>query len=191
MTLVNKSWMELKPNEDNEGNQEWFDEYYPRIKLKRDYKHIPKEVFEQWIHPHHKKDETLINYSWIDYKNIEFIACEWNFDELSKLYVIDDYRDFFDNRSKLSDFEQFCCNDEDLKCWKEKGTWRIPPIILDINSLTSNIPTDCELVPPYQLVEGHSRLGYLHSMNRISKLKKGNIASKHSIILMREKSTNA
>jgi hypothetical protein len=179
--------MELKPNEDYDGNQEWFDEYYSRIKIKRDYKHIPKDVFEQWIHPHHKKDETLINYSWMNFKNIEFIACEWSFEELSQLYVLEDYRDYFISRSKLSDFEQFFCIDDDLNSWKEKGTWRVPPVILDVNSLLSNIPSDCELVPPFQLVEGHSRLGYLHSMNRISELKKGKISSKHCIYLMREK----
>lgn len=191
MTLVNKSWMELKPNEDCDGNQEWFDEYYPRIKLKRDYKHIPQEVFEQWIHPHHKNDETLRNYSWIDYKNIEFIVIEWTFKELSNLYILEDYRECFFNRSKLTDLKQFCCNEEDLRCWREKGTWRIPPIILDINSFTSNIPTDCELVPPFQLVEGHSRMGYLHSLTRISELNKGKIALKHSIFLMRENHSNA
>lgn len=187
MTLLNKTWLELKPNEDCDGNQEWFDEYYQRIRLKRDYKHIPKDIFEQWIHPHHKNDETLKNYSWMDFKNIEFIECEWDFEELYNLNIIEDYRDYFVIRTKLSDFKQFCCNDEDLKYWKEKGTWRIPPIILDVNSLTSNISTDSELVPPFQLVEGHSRLGYLHSMNRISDLNKGKIATKHDIYLMREK----
>jgi len=181
--------MELKPNEDFDGNQEWFDEYYARIKLKIDYQNIPKDVFEQWIHPHHKNYETLKNYSWLDFKKMEFIVREWNFDELSNLYVIENYRNYFIGRSKLSDFKQFFCKADDLKYWKEKGTWRIPPIILDVNSLRSNIPIDCELVRPFQLVEGHSRLGYLHSMNRISELNKGKIASKHRIYLMKEKNT--
>jgi len=182
--------MELKPNEDRDGNQEWFDEYYPRIELKRDYRHIPKDVFEQWIHPHHKNDETLKNYSWIDYKNIEFIAAEWTFDELSNLYILEDFRDYFLNRSKLTDFRQFCCNEEDLRYWKEKGTWRTSPIILDINSIISDKPIDCELVPPFQLVEGHSRLGYLHSLQRITGINKGNFALRHSIYLMRGKIIN-
>jgi hypothetical protein len=78
-----------------------------------------------------------------------------------------------------------------LDCWKENGTWKTPPIILDICSLTTEIPKWSELIPPYQLVEGHSRLGYLHSMKRISDLNIGKIALKHKIYLIKEKSTNA
>lgn len=191
MILVNKSWLELKPNEDLDGNQEWFDEYYSRISLKKDYNHIPKEVLEQWIHPHHKNYETLRNYSWINYENIEFSLCEWNLNQLSKIYVVENFRDYYIDRSNYSDFDQFCCTDEDLNHWKEKGTWRTPPIILDIKSLCSEIPKWSELIPPYQLVEGHSRLGYLQSMKRISDLNIGKIAIKHGIFLMTEKSTNA
>jgi hypothetical protein len=191
MTLINRSWLELKPNEDNDGNQEEFKDYYPRIKLKRDYKHIPMEDFEQWIHPLHNNNETLRNYSWLNYENIEFAVCEWDFEELSKVHVIEEFQDYYNNRSIFSDFDQFCCCKEDLKCWENNGTWRTPPIILDVESLKSRIPEWSEIISPYQLVEGHSRLGYLKSTKKIAELKKGKIAQKHRIFLMKEKNTNA
>ena len=52
------------------------------------------------------------------------------------------------------------CIHSDLEYWKMKGTWRVAPIILDARTLR-NIPQHSEVVPPYQLVEGHTRLGYL------------------------------
>lgn len=187
MTLVNTTWLDLKPNEDNDGNQEWFEEYYERIKLKRDYRHIPKDVFEQWIHPHHKNEETLINYAWIDLSEIEFVKCKWDISQFLDINIIEDYQDYFVSRSSLSDFNQFCCTDSDLNYWKKNGTWRVPPIVLDVNSLRNPKPVESELHAPFQLVEGHSRLGYLNSVKRISKLNKGNIAPEHYIFLMRQK----
>lgn len=105
--------------------------------------------------------------------------------------MIENYRDYYENRASYDDFNSFHCNDNDLNEWKTKGTWRTPPIILDINSINESFPDWCELSSPYQLVEGHSRLGYLHSMFRIDKLGKGKVAEKHDIYLMKIKNTNA
>ena len=87
-------------------------------------------------------------------------------------------------------FEKFCCCDKDLEYWKENGTWRTPPIIIDIKSVCSKIPDWSGLRTNYQLVEGHSRLTYLHSVKRISELSKSKFASKHKIYLMIKKHTN-
>lgn len=190
MALVSRSWLELKPNEDLNENQEWFEGYYERIRLKREYKHIPKAVFKQWIHPHHRNHHTVKNYAWLDFENIEFIICEWDLNLLLSINVIESFKDYYFNRSSFSDFDQFCCKDEDLDFWKKKGTWRIPPIVLDLKSVCSAIPEWSELTPPYQLVEGHSRLGYLQSTKRISDLSKGKISDKHYIYLMKESNKN-
>lgn len=184
MILINRSWLELKPNEDHNGNQEGFEEYYPRIGLKSDFHHIPKEVFEQWIHPHHCNDETLLNYSWIDLKMFQFKHCEWSLNEILNINVIDSYQDYFNDRASYNDFTQFFCRDIDLNEWQKHGTWRMPPIVLDVNSLKSPIPEWADIKGSYQLVEGHSRLGYLHSVKRISELNKGNVGIKHKIYLM-------
>lgn len=187
MNLISKSWLELKPNENSYGNQEPFDNYYSRISQKSDYKHIPKEVLEQWIHPHHKEHNTLRNYSWLNFENIEFSLCEWSHDELANIYVIENFKEHYNLRASYSSFEEFCCCDEDLNHWKEKKTWKTPPIILDSKTLGPSIPQWSEIESPYQLVEGHTRLGYLQSLRRILEINKTVFSTKHLIYLMRAK----
>ncbi len=188
MNKVHQSWKDLKPNEYEKDFR--FEEYFERIAKNDNYKYIPKLVFEQWIFGLHQNEYTLNNYAWIDYTKIKFEICEWEFQKFQEVNVIEDFKPYFLERAKCKDFMQFCCIDDDLSYWKEYGTWRIPPIILDVNSLTTKIPSWCEIMPPFQLIEGHTRLGYLHSMKRISELNKGKLASKHSVYLMVEKDAN-
>lgn len=185
--MTSESWNNLKPLKNEYENIEFFEDYYERIKSKIEYSHIPSKVFEQWLWAHHDKAESIINYGWLDYENIEFELCNWSNEQLENIYIIDYARDYFELRASYSDFDNFRCTQEDLKFWQEKGTWKTPPIILDIQSL-GKVPIHCELKPPYQLVEGHSRLGYLHSMFTIEKLRKGNVATTHEIYLMKKTS---
>jgi len=191
MTLISESWKKLEPLKVKYGNLEPFNDYYQRIRPMTEFSHIPKTVFKQWLWAHHDKEESIKNYGWIDYKNVEFELCSWTNHQLTNIYVIKEYRDYYLNRASYNDFDRFCCIEKDLKMWRENGTWRTPPIILDINSLNDKIPDWCEIVPPFQLVEGHSRLGYLHSMFKIDKLGKSQIADEHEVYLMKIKSTNA
>ncbi len=190
MKLKSKSWTDLEPLKVEHGNLERFKNYYERIQPKTELSHIPKIVFKQWLWAHHDKEESITNYGWLNYENIEFNLCTWSNKKLSDIYVIENYRDCYENRASYNDFSSFFCNKNDLNEWKKNGTWRTPPIILDINSINENIPNWCEMNPPYQLVEGHSRLGYLHSMLEIDKLGKGKVAEKHEIYLMKIKNTN-
>lgn len=183
--FISNSWLELKPNQDKNGDSEDFDKYYDRIKLIVDYRHIPKEVFEQWIYPHHMESNTLQNYSWIDYRKVKIERCEWNYEVLSKLYVIDDFKYFYEGRGSFKSIDDFPCQYKDLVCWKSKGTWRVSPIVLDVESFVDIVPNWSELVEPFQLVEGHSRLGMLNSMNNISNTSNYSIAKKHYIYLVK------
>jgi hypothetical protein len=56
MGLISESWLQLKPNEELGGFNEDFNSYLQRIQNKRNLKHIPSEVLEQWIHPLHSDD---------------------------------------------------------------------------------------------------------------------------------------
>jgi len=191
MTLIHPTWLELKPNENNDGNQECFSEYYNRIcETKFELGEFPKEVYEQWIHPHHKNHKTLQNYSWINFELIEFELTAWDFDSLNKLYVIERFQPYVNQRASFNNIEDFCCIDEDIEYWKTNGTWKKPPIILDVNSLNMEFPNWSELKKPFQLVEGHSRLGYLKSMKNIESNGEFKLSEKHKIYLMR-KSTKA
>jgi hypothetical protein len=190
MNLISESWKYLNPLT-IDGNIENFEKYYNRIMQESKFSHIPKLVFEQWIWAHHNKIESIENYGWLNYENIEFELCSWSNEQLTNVYVIESYREYYDGRASINDINNFTCLEEDLEEWREKGTWRIPPIILDIKSIEEQIPDDCDLVPPFQLVEGHSRLGYLHSMNTMNKLGKQKVAKEHNIYLMKIKSKKA
>lgn len=180
MNIKSETWQVLKPLKIEYGNLEHFEDYYQRIKLQREYSHIPEEVFKQWLWAHHDKEESITNYGWLNYQNIEFELCNWSSEQLKDIYVIESYREYYDLRASYNDLSRFCCTNKDLEHWKKEGTWRTPLIILDINSLSEVIPSHCELVSPYQLVEGHSRLGYLQSMFTIEKLDEN-----HEIFLMK------
>ncbi len=183
MTLIHKTWLDLKPNEDIDGNPEYFEDYYIRIKNSEEYDNIPKEVFKQWIYPHHKNWKTLINYSWINYKSVEFKLVEWPYEKLIDIYVLKRFRPYTKLRGSLDNLVDFCCKDEDVLYWRDHGTWKTPPIVLDVCSLDKFCTK--ELHPPFQLVEGHSRLGYLCSMKRIDEKGSYKIAEKHKIYLMK------
>lgn len=184
--MISISWLELKPNEVKHGNQEEFEDYFPRIKSKVEYQHIPESVLEQWIHPHHDNWQTLHNYAWLDYQKVTFEEQNWKFENLANVNVIPEFMDFYLSRTKFDDFKDFHLGKENLSFWKEKGTWRTPPIILDVNSLKEKPPAWSKIIGPYQLVEGHTRLGHLHSMKRVSDLQRGQIAQTHKIWLMKE-----
>lgn len=184
MPLVHDSWMRLKPNE-IEGGKESFEDYYSRIHEKKDFSHIPKEVFIQWIYEHHDNDYMAKNYGWLDYEKVRFDLVQWETAAFRNLYVIESFRDCVTGRAEFKDISQFNCTEEDLSSWKQKGTWKTPPIILDITTLKMKIPNWSELQPPFQLVEGHSRYGYLRSMMVQAKGNKSIIAPQHSIYLMR------
>jgi hypothetical protein len=180
----------MKPYED-EKPPDRFEEYYKRILNDNRFKHIPREVFRQWIHELHQDEYTIKNYAWLDYETIDFDLCLWSLNNLSKINVIENFRDSVFNVTGLTDYSNFSCIPEDLDYWIQQGTWRVPPIIIDWQSITSEIPNWCEWHPQYQLVEGHSRFRYLNAAREISKLNKGIIASQHSIYLMKAKNAKA
>ena len=188
MKKIHPSWDYMRPNVNEKYEDFRFEEYYQRIVSTTKLNHIPKTIFEQWIYYLHQDYNTLNNYAWINYENVEFTLSEWDLDQLENVNVIEDFKSYYLDRASYSRLDQFCCTKEDLYNWKEKGTWKTPPIIIDVNTFLKDKPSWSELTPPYQLIEGHTRLGYLNSLKRISSANKGGIAPKHLIYLMTRKS---
>jgi len=184
--MINFSWLELKPNIVKGGNQEEFEEYYSRIEKEIYYNHIPKSVFEEWIHAHHYKIETIRNYAWMDYRKISFEITSLNTNELIHAYIVKNYSDCVNDLHKAKTFSDFRMQPIDLDHWKLQGTWRTPPIVLDINSLPS-IPnhSDISRKHKYQLVEGHTRFGYLISLLKMSQKEGVHINDQHDVYLMK------
>ena len=188
MTKVSLSWLDLKPNQDNNGNQEDYADYLKRIrKTFSEFDHIPDDVIEQWLWAHHNNYETLRNYAWIDYNDTEFILCQLTNQQLMDINVIEEYSDYVDNRARYTDVNDFCCIEDDLHNWINNGTWRMPPIILDVSTIKEQVPTWSEIRPPYQIIEGHSRLGYLKSMINLDTHGKAKVASNHYVYIMKIK----
>ncbi len=79
----------LNPIENERNNDLRFEEYYDRITRNEKLKHIHKAIFEQWNYGLHFEESTIRNYAWINYKNVEFNLCEWEFSDLAIVYIIE------------------------------------------------------------------------------------------------------
>jgi hypothetical protein len=181
---ISKSWLELKPNEDENGNPECFDFYYSRIAQKRRFSHIPKEVFNQWIYPHHNNPLTLKNYSWIDFEKVSFQKHTLTFAQIKQINIIKIYRSYVKEKSNYKKIDLFTCVPECVDYWKNNGTWRIPPVIINANAFREEKPKWCELKEPFQLVEGYTRLGLLFSLSKIHKKEAIDLPDTHEFYLL-------
>jgi hypothetical protein len=173
---ISKSWRDLAPR-GNGQHSEPPESYLNRIRLNDAYDHIPDEVFTQWIYPHHRNDQTLQNYAWLDYTLVRFDTEEWDFVRLNSVNLIPLYQNMREGIDHP--LENIPLSEQPF--WAEQGTWRVPPIVLDVHSLTKNRPAQAVLVPPYQLVEGHSRFRNL----LISHHQKRKSAPLHQLYVMR------
>lgn len=126
---------------------------------------IPLEVIEQWLYPHYYNRDTVNNYGWLDYDIMGFEETLMSARQLAAMHVIGPYRSYVRTRELNHPFDGFACSPKDVDLWREKGTWRVPPVVIDVTTIR-DIPPYAELADPLQLVEGHSRFGYLLAMRR-------------------------
>lgn len=177
------TWKSLIPRRDFDSqspNDETVEQYHDRI---RGRFNIPLDVITQWLYPHYYNRRMVNNYGWLDFSLVGFNVEHWSLDRLMKVYVVRDFQDYVQTRAMSSSREEFMCIPTDLDHWKNEGTWRVAPILLDARTLR-NIPDYSEVVPPYQLVEGHSRLGYLTALAKFSRRTGDFIAKDHEVIIM-------
>jgi uncharacterized CHY-type Zn-finger protein len=176
---TSQSWKKLKPlrnfDEFKESDETKL-ECYNRLKNKFN---IPLEVIEQWIYPHYYNKNSVNNYGWIDYSKSVFKTVSVNVETLKSLNIINEYKSYVRMRECSKPFNGFMCTHKDKEYWKEHQTWRVPPIVLDVNAFPK-APQYSEISAPMQLVEGHSRMGYLLSMYRSGFLQK----HEHEIYLL-------
>lgn len=178
-TITHNTWMQLKPY--GSGlDRENFQGYLRRIHSLEIFNHIPKEVFEQWIYSLHDNTQTLRNYSWMDFTTVRFELQDWTYEQIITINIIPDFQNILDEIDHV--LEDVSATDSDTEVWKTDRTWRVPPIILDVNSLTVLPPSKATITGPYQLVEGHSRYRNL----LILKSKDRPLAVTHKIYLMKQ-----
>lgn len=119
--IPHPSWIELSPRIDSDGNPEWFDEYYERIKLIPKFQNLPEVLLEQWIHAHYDHPEMVKNYSWMDYTSVGIELVEFGMADLLNLNVLDSFQDYVEVRSRYRNFDQFAVRREISVYGKMKG----------------------------------------------------------------------
>ncbi|WP_460616186.1 hypothetical protein [Hymenobacter ruber] len=181
-TNFSPSWIRLAALPEERTMWE-FDAYYQRVHSL--VPNVPEPVLEQWIHGLQDEYVTRRNYAWLDYDHLDFSLEQWSSQDLLNLYVVEAYRDCVETRERCQTFDEFCCTKKDLAHWKEQGTWRTPPVVLDVTSL-GTLPPGKELVAPHQLIEGHNRLGYLHAMANMDKQGKAELVATHEVWVLRQ-----
>jgi len=137
-------------------------------------------VLDQWLYHLYYDGHSVDNYGWIDYRKARFSEITLSVEALMQLYVIEDFRGYVINRAQLKPFDHFLCNAEDREYWETHGTWRVPPIVLDAASF-SNVPAWSELGSQLQLMEGHTRFGYLIALELAGMLE----AHEHKVFFLR------
>jgi len=127
-----------------------------RDRAQRMLPHFPDEVLEQWVYRHWKG--VLCNWGWLDFQRMSFTRESWNTEDIvSKIKTPHD--------DVVSKFAQRMNNPIFQRSWlvqnmQENGSWPIAPIVLhyerDLYATNGRV-----LKAPYNLLEGHHRLGYL------------------------------
>ena len=175
---TSQSWKDLKPHLklDRLDPLDETQEAY-RIRLADAGFVVPRLVLDQWLYPHYFNRNTVNNYGWLDYTRVSWLETRLTVDELTSLHVISEYRHWVESRARLRAYDEFTCTPHDLEHWKRFGTWRIPPVVLDVSSLRES-QSYAELGVRWHLVEGHTRLGYLRAAAR------ADVADKHHTILL-------
>jgi hypothetical protein len=179
------SWKALRPHKvfsECRSTDETDREYAARIGAEFGF---PEEVLAQWINPHYFNQNTVNNYAWIDFTTVEFTKERWTTERLCALRVIDDYRDFVEERAAMfTSIKDFFPTKRDREHWWSLGSWRVPPVLIDIEGL-GPIPHHSDIVGRFQLVEGHSRIGYLRAFARIGDSAEGQLAREHEVYILR------
>lgn len=179
---THSSWKALKPRRNfNEwrSTDETEEEYAARINALFGF---PAPVLSQWIYPHYFNWHTVQNYGWIDYSRVSFVEESWLTERLRSLRVIEAFSRFVRERSEgFASTSEFFCLPEDKHHWHTHGTWRVPPVVLDPEGLGPE-PSYSDIAGSLQLIEGHSRLGYLLAFDRIEP---SGLATAHHVFVLR------
>jgi hypothetical protein len=159
-TRTSQSWKDLLPrrNYDQLDDTDETVEAYVSRHAKR-FK-IPYWVADQFLYGLYDNRNVVNNYGWIDFDRFRFREVQISLETLLELYVIRQYQPYVEVRRGAVPYKDFCCISKDRLHWQEHRTWRVPPILLNVSAL-KEIPDQAEIHGTYQLVEGHSRFGYL------------------------------
>lgn len=184
---LHPTWVRLAPGKD-EDHREDKQQYIGRISS--EFPNIPEDVLEQWIYPHHFNEEIQLLYGWMNYEKVRFSLATWTNTQIESVKVYSDFRRYVESTTrkvlmslpgKLPSIE---LREEVVHSWTQYGTWRTPIIVLDTKDVVG-APEGVELNRHYQLVEGHTRLGWFNAF-RACKVRGSSypLAESHKLWLM-------
>lgn len=171
------TWKALRPKRN-------FDTYCESDESVEDYAKrigVPLELAEQWLYGLFYWSHVTDNYGWIDYSTVEFVRERWTVRQILELQTV--FPSYVEEVAADTPLEQFGGRPEDLDNWRKLGTWRVPPVALDLEGLGVPPPWS-EVRGRFQLIEGHTRLGRLLSLARYEP---DRLAEEHDIFLVRVK----
>ncbi len=160
-----------------ESDQESFADYYK--KWPEDHRHVPKDVIENWIYL--RWGSYREHWIQIDLSVTRFEPSIMSNGEIMEIghtpgwiKAIDDtFRDFFSNPVQNTSWLG--------KYMLMHGTWPSSIIVLP-NQGNLEHPRGGKMAQPFQLIEGHMRLGIIRKLIK-TKFKK--LEAKHDVWLMR------
>lgn len=172
---IHESWDKFKPLDgEHLGNSA---SYYGRVS--QYFNNVPKDIIHQWIFPHFNEPNSVKNYGWLNFDQIQFKLISEPTNFFTELSIIDDNEEMVNNY-EVKDFASW-----HRKYWRDNGTWEVPPIVIDVESFYEDeIPEESELNGSYQLVEGHNRLGTLKLLQRDGRIK---VAEHHKVWVVSRK----
>ena len=162
---LHPTWMRLAPGKDEEHKEDK-QQYINRIRL--EFPNIPEDILEQWIYPYHFNDEIRFLYGWMNYEQVCFSLATWTNVQIESVKMYSGFSRYVENTTrkvlmalpnKLPAIE---LREEVIRSWTEYGTWRTPIIVLASKEIMG-VPEGVELRRPFQLVEGHTRLGWFNA----------------------------
>lgn len=187
--ILHPTWHDLAyKGTDDLGREDKF-EYLDRITNK--YPNLPAPVLEQWTYLHHRNSDMQRLYGWIDYSKVKFDLQSWTTDQILRIKPVsspearfDEYVDMTEDKIKSTKSLKKEYSEEIVNHWIDSGTWRTPIIVLNTQEIRV-LPQTIKLQKPYQLIEGHTRLGWFKAFNSFPDLQHPyRLANNHQIWLM-------
>ncbi|ELR65037.1 hypothetical protein C942_02131 [Photobacterium marinum] len=130
-----------------------------RAKAQEMLPHFPEEVLKEWVYRHWKG--VLSNWGWLDFQAMTFTKQSWGTEDIiSKIKTPhDDVVNLFARRMNNTIFQRSWL----VQNMQTNGTWPVAPIVLhyerDLHATNGRV-----LQAPFNLLEGHHRLGYFKNL---------------------------
>lgn len=123
---------------------------------------FPASVITQWFRDH---GQCIEQHAWLDYPSLTFKLATVNASILSlpclsEHETVVQYRDYFLQGVDIPRMNRLA------KYIEERGTWPVPPIIVDNVEGTLVSPWGLRYSAPYELLEGHHRMAALYALGR-------------------------